>query len=63
MDLTVHRLALRNLLILEVVLFSIGGIFVANLDPLWMHQLVWLLFLAVIVTSLVYYVTIVRSRY
>lgn len=60
MNLIAYRGALRLLMIIELVIFLLGAILVTNMHPLWMQQLVIVLFLLLILTAVVYYIGVTR---
>ncbi|MFW9884807.1 MAG: hypothetical protein ACFFEX_10520 [Candidatus Thorarchaeota archaeon] len=45
---------MKYLLIIEILFFIPGGVIVTNMHPLWMQQMVYTLFLSIIVTGAVY---------
>ncbi len=47
-------------MIIELVIFLLGAILVTNMHPLWMQQLVIVLFLLLILTAVVYYIGVTR---
>jgi hypothetical protein len=54
MDEVEIRILAKYLLIIEILFFIPGAIFVSNMHPLWMQQMVNGLFLSIIVTGAVY---------
>ncbi|MHA2141237.1 MAG: hypothetical protein ACXADC_01795 [Candidatus Thorarchaeota archaeon] len=54
MDEVEIRHFIRYLLIIEVLLFIPGGVLVTNMHPVWMQQIVYVLFLSIIATGTTY---------
>jgi hypothetical protein len=50
-------------LTIELVLFLLGTILVTNMHPLWLQQLVTVLFLILALTAVVYYIGVMRVQY
>ncbi|MHA2066447.1 MAG: hypothetical protein ACXABY_18910 [Candidatus Thorarchaeota archaeon] len=48
------RQLVKYLLIIEIILFIPGAVLVTNMHPLWMHQMVYVLFSSLIATGTVY---------
>jgi len=63
MNLIAYRGILRLLMIVELVLFLLGAILVTNMHPLWLQQLVTVLFLILALTAVVYYIGVMRVQY
>ncbi|OLS31469.1 MAG: hypothetical protein ThorAB25_02980 [Candidatus Thorarchaeota archaeon AB_25] len=60
MDRTNTCSLLRSVIIVEIVLFLLGGIFVTNMHPLWMQNSVFVIGCILLVTVLVWIVTCKR---